>query len=268
MTVEPKMMSRRSSRSRVFWMRALMLAAAPVLALLAGSCAREDSVTTDDDLLREFYNAQLTALEALNTAFHQIGQEYYILDIEYQRMGRPELADLTREKARRFHQQHLEIQKAITDLQQRQARLARGELPEPTGVTVPTSPAPTPSAPVARTPLPTPVRTPVPRPVRTPLPTPAPAVRSTPPPARSLETAPPQQQPQQPTQQPPASVLPQAPQATPPPQTTPPPAPTPRPTPAPTPRQTPQPTPQAPPQAPPQQTPAPTPPPATTPPSN
>lgn len=247
---------RKIRRSR--WFRATMILTGSFLALFAGSCAREKSVTTNDDLLREFYKAQLTALQALNSAFHQIGQEYYILDIEYQRMGRPELADLTREKARRFHQQHLEIQKAITDLQQRQARLARGEQPDPTGVVVPTSPAPTPSPLIQRTPVPTPVRTP--------LPTPRPAIRSTPVPARSLQTPPPQQSaPQQPQQQPPASVLPQtAPQATPPPVVTP------RPTPIPTPQQTPQPTPapQAPPQAPPQQTPAPTPPPAIAPPSS
>lgn len=103
----------------------------------------------NQELLEEFYEAQLQTLKALDQAFYQIGQEYFTLDIEYQGLGRDALAEVSRRKADRFHQQHLRYQATIAEMEEKQARVQRGEspnLPEPEGEgaasEAPSSPAP------------------------------------------------------------------------------------------------------------------------------
>jgi len=176
--------------------------AAPLILglLLAVACSRDRAPKmSEEDIMVEFYTAQLETLRALDQAFYRIGQEYYTLEIEYDRMGRQELAEATRLKAVQFHQQHQEFQKRATELEERLARYRRGEPPRM--VSPVAAPAVTP------TPLPTvpPVYAP-----RTLAPTPAPTLG-----APSFLPASP---PREPSAQPTATPLPVA---------------TPRPTPAP-----------------------------------
>ncbi len=104
-----------------------------VLALLAGSflisaCARPpEPGPSKEEIWKQVYESRLENYRALDRAFNQLGQEYYKLEIEYKSAGRDDLAGISRERAKAFHEEHLEFQKRIAELERVDGRLRRGE---------------------------------------------------------------------------------------------------------------------------------------------
>lgn len=246
---------------QTIWRRAvgagsMLIAGATMLAMVACQNTEDLGVTTNDDLMLQFYDSQIATLEALNASFYHLGQEYVMLAIEYEQMGRPRLAKMSKTKGESFHKQHLGFQTQINELRKKSARLNRGQAPlaevrsQAGRDTIPAQP------PVSRPPVatPAPATQPAPMPRQTPLPSATPAPQRTPlPRPRPSAINPGAQQPGQ-TQRPTPR-----PAATPRPTPRPIPRATPRPTPRPTPRATPRPTPKPTPKATPRPTPRPTP---------
>jgi hypothetical protein len=235
------------------------IAAATALAILtacgAGQLRREQRA-----LAEQYYTDQQIQLSVLDQAFFELGREYYVLFTDYRDAGKLKEAAQAEDRARRFHERHLEIQRLRQQFDQRQRALAaNGELtvaPDGRAPAARPTPRPTPQPTPEPTPqlfqAPQPTPAPTPRPVATPRPTPA----ATPRPAATPYPAPVA------TPRPTVTPFPRptmTPVATPTPAPTPRPASTPRPTPSPTP--TPRPTPSATPQptATPQSTPSPLP---------
>lgn len=157
-----------------------------LLALLAGSTLAGACVTppepgpSKDEIWKQVYASRLENLRALDQAFNELGQEYYKLEIEYRNAGREDLAAISRERAKAFHDQHLQFQKRIADLEGVDARLRRGDSAAEVQRSAPsestpvyTEPTPQPAAPApaatqapaaGRTGLVTPARTPTPSP--------------------------------------------------------------------------------------------------------
>lgn len=104
-----------------------------LLSLMAGSmllagCARPpEPGPSKEEIWSQVYTSRLENLNALDQAFNELGQEYYKLEIEYKNAGRHDLAQISRERAEAFHEQHLEFQRRIAELEQIDGRLRRGE---------------------------------------------------------------------------------------------------------------------------------------------
>jgi len=104
-----------------------------LLSLMAGStllagCARTpEPGPSKEEIWRQVYNSRLENLKALDRAFNELGQEYYKLEIEYKSAGREDLAKISRERANAFHEEHVEFQQRIAELERIDARLRRGE---------------------------------------------------------------------------------------------------------------------------------------------
>jgi len=148
-------------------------------AVLTSACKSAQEGPTNAELWEQFYESQLDTMDILDEAFDTLGQEYYRLDIEYESIGRSDLARMARRKAKAYHEQHLAIQRRITDLRHVNARVARGESPigmeiERVETEAPETPAP------SVTPQPIARATPKPLPQATPRPL-APAGRTAPP---------------------------------------------------------------------------------------
>ncbi len=245
----------------------ILIAGASMLATVACQNTEDLGVTSNDDLMRQFYESQIATLEALNASFYHLGQEYMILAIEYEQMGRPRLAKLSKSKGENFHKQHMGFQTQINELRKKSARLKRGQAPlaevrSQTGRDPIQMQPPVTRQPVA---TPAPVFRPTPRPRQTPLPSTTPVPRRTPlprPRPRAINPGAQQRQTQSPAPRPAAT-----PRATPGPTPRPTPRATPRPTPRPTPKATPRPTPRPTPARTPAPTPKPTPTPRPEPPS-
>lgn len=239
----------------------------------------------DRDVMREYYTNQADLYDSLSDAMNELGQEYFVLYQEYQAMGRDDLADLARNRARIFHARSQELaegktlfDRKLNKLESSNEAVAADVLPEPKTTTrvvqparrqvAPTPPevvpsdqlvapapaivpapavAPAPSQAQAN-PVPVQIQAPAPVPTATPRPTVTPLPTATPlPTVTPLPTA---------TPRPTATPTPRPKQAPPTvPTPTPRPKRTPRPTPTPRPTVTPLPTPALP-------TPAPTPAPA------
>lgn len=104
-----------------------------LLSLMAGSmllagCARQpEPGPSKEEIWRQVYTSRLENLNALDRAFNELGQEYYKLEIEYKNAGRDDLAQISRERAEAFHEQHLAFQQRIAELEEIDGRLRRGE---------------------------------------------------------------------------------------------------------------------------------------------
>lgn len=131
----------KSARSLPFAISRLALLAAIIA---SAACAQTGAGgMSQEQVVNEFYASQLSTLTALEQTVGQLSQEYYMLDIEYQSMGRPELAEAARKRAERLQAQQAETQKKLAELQTRGARAKRGEVPS--GVTIRPSQAPAPA---------------------------------------------------------------------------------------------------------------------------
>lgn len=104
-----------------------------LLSLMAGSvlaagCMRQpEPGPSKEEIWRQIYASRLENLKALDQAFNELGQEYYKLEIEYKNAGRSDLAEISRERAEAFHQQHLDFQQRLAELEEIDGRLRRGE---------------------------------------------------------------------------------------------------------------------------------------------
>ena len=146
---------RKMGRSRVWVSR--WIAAAALLGVLVSTsgCELDRKELNYQQVLQEFYLTELAMLKALESAFFTLGQEYYILELEYRRLGQNELADGTLRKAEIYHQQYREFQERITNLELRQVRVRRGESPLWTGQIPGASPTQgAPAADLATSPVP------------------------------------------------------------------------------------------------------------------
>lgn len=158
--------------------RAGVLAAMAATSLLAACTRPIETGPSREEIWKQVYVSRLENLRALDQAFNELGQEYYKLEIEYRSAGREDLAVISRERAKAFHEQHLEFQKRIGELESTDARLRRGDSAgtilsgpgaagvstpvqtEPAAQLAPAAPAPAPPRPA----LTTPARTPTPSP--------------------------------------------------------------------------------------------------------
>lgn len=95
--------------------------------ILAGCTRPPEPGPSKEEIWRQVYTSRLENLSALDRAFNQLGQEYFKLEIEYKSAGRDDLAQISRERAQAFHEQHLEFQQRIAELEQIDGRLRRGE---------------------------------------------------------------------------------------------------------------------------------------------
>jgi hypothetical protein len=96
--------------------------------LLLGACARPpEPGPSKEEIWKQIYESRLENLRALDRAFNQLGQEYYKLEIEYKAAGRDDLAAISHERAKAFHEEHLEFQKRVAELERIDGRLRRGD---------------------------------------------------------------------------------------------------------------------------------------------
>lgn len=153
------------------------------------ACKTPAEGPTNAELWEQFYEGRLETLEIIDEAFDTLGQEYYRLDIEYESIGRSDLARLARRKAKAYHEQHQAIQRRIIDLRGVNARIARGE--SPIGMVVERVESDVPEA-AQNTPAPKPTPAPTPTPRATPRPLPPAPLQAEPPaPLDELRRAPP-----------------------------------------------------------------------------
>lgn len=169
---------------------------------ISGCAQLTPGTMSSDEILKEFYASQIDTLSSLDHAYDQLGQEYYVLDIEYQSMGRPELADAARKRAERFQAERTQLQTKIAEIQMKSSRAKRSE--KPTSVKMKPAPAPAKSSKSAPKSAPARKTAPERRAAPAPAAQPAPAAVAPPPapepaPApQAIEVAPPQAQPVEP----------------------------------------------------------------------
>ncbi|HOE95322.1 MAG TPA: hypothetical protein PK847_01945 [Candidatus Sumerlaeota bacterium] len=162
----------------------------------------------------EFYTQQMAELDLLSDLLNELGREYFVLQQEYEALGRDQLAQGALRRAQAFHQRHQQLLEMKNGFARKLNQMRRGDL------------AAVPDAPAAAAPGPPPAD---PRRVRI-VPGAAPGQGAAiQPPARAAQPAP--APPARPV--PPSQPLPAPPQAQPSPQSQPaPPAPAPQPAPA------------------------------------
>jgi hypothetical protein len=102
----------------------------------------------DRDVMREYYTNQADLYDSLSDAMNELGQEYFVLYQEYQAMGRDDLADLARNRARIFHARSQELAESKTlfdrklnKLESSNEAVAADVLPEPKTTTRVVQPA-------------------------------------------------------------------------------------------------------------------------------
>jgi hypothetical protein len=167
------------------WVARASFAAAFVAILATASCALDRPPALDERLLLEqFYESQLNLMRAVDGAFYRLGEELRILQIEYERAERPDLAELAGRRADVYHRDHLMYQARITEIAAKLMRIRRGESPVAVHQETP-APSPSPTSAPRATPLapppPLPSVTPTPAGGSIPMPTPTPIATGPPP---------------------------------------------------------------------------------------
>ena len=79
------------------------------LALVACGTGKKELNAQRQALRRDLYKSQMEMYNMLDKVLHELGREYYVIQQEYQALGRDDLGRLAEKRAEKFHEGHQDL---------------------------------------------------------------------------------------------------------------------------------------------------------------